>query len=315
MTDRKQGEFDFQRGSQLRLLTTVPLPEPRRDERTGKRVSSVRAMRHVLRAIDDHARDKPTATLKHDTIAEWCDCSRRTVLRALRALEAERLLEITPNTAGGKHAATYRIAWANLRDLAAVSTAIDVADHAERPAAGDVTPRHVDPGPMCHRVPTDVTPRPDRCDTVSHPKKRHPNRELNRHGSSTSVGDVADPRPSTLDPRLPWLRHVTPDDLTRPHLLDRLHRRAVEAGAIADDDAQRVRFFAACVYARRARNPGGMLRTIVARGAWGYATDADTDTARRLDRELRSLAEGTSALPGSEELASALAIVEGRPCG
>jgi len=103
--------FQGSRGWKGDVLNRVQLPPaPKR--------TSHRSMRAVLGALDDHARNKPTC---HPSEKRLCQCtglSESALRRALRALEAVQVIEITPrNTHRGRASSVYLIRWDRLASL------------------------------------------------------------------------------------------------------------------------------------------------------------------------------------------------------
>lgn len=137
-----QREIDFStRGGRLRLLDKVQLPKlPKTTPAT---------MLAVLRCIDGHARDKATARLFAETIANEIGRSRAAVDRACKALESLHLLHI--KRTGG--ASVFRIGWANLVDHDPAASAHDD----DSPSAHD---DDSDSSPCGNGVRTVTTPIP-----------------------------------------------------------------------------------------------------------------------------------------------------------
>lgn len=89
------------------------------------------------------------------------------------------------------------------------------------------------------------------------------------------------------------LRSIEPQHLRSTGDLLDLYAQAVKAGLIQDCEADRLNFIALAERARsRARNPGGMLRWLLANRRFDYITQADEDAAVQRLREWR---DGPSA--------------------
>lgn len=105
---RQQLTLDFDRGAQLRMLQECQLPTL-----TGKDGRSVarNTAKLVLHIIDHHGRGR-TAFLTHDRLATQTNCSRRTTIRVIQALERASLLCVQRD--GHRNCNRYTIVWSEL---------------------------------------------------------------------------------------------------------------------------------------------------------------------------------------------------------
>lgn len=150
---KTQQTIDFgTRGQRLRLLDRIKLPDdiPR---------TSPAAMLSVLRCLDSHARDKGSCRVTAGRMAEETGYSRRSVDRALIALEAMYL--ISRKRTGGS--SIYEICWGNLQELLPAEDGLpmDASSGPKRPENRPAESRH--------DVQSEWTSCPVRVDMVSTP--------------------------------------------------------------------------------------------------------------------------------------------------
>lgn len=107
--DPDQGTFGFTRGGQLQAFRKAKFPAITICEGKQQRIVKPRDIRCVLRVIDDHG---PGCWVSIDTIAAESDMSRRSVLRAMKAISMLDLLcvESMPLAMGG-YRNRYTINW------------------------------------------------------------------------------------------------------------------------------------------------------------------------------------------------------------
>ena len=279
-----QTTIDWVRVQQLQAIQQAQLPTYRLDD--GRGVSPA-ACKAVLVAIDRHAGKTGTCWASLDTLATETQLGRRTVARACRALEAQRLLVVDRRNVGGIWQVHRRIAWANLEDLRPAAEPESTECH-ERPTECHQAPTE------CHQAPTECHQAPRLSATVA------PERFTERPVNGAIKTSQRAPRPrgvgEVLEIRGKWClrRGIKPRELQDPGQLQALHAAAADRGLVTADDAGRLLFFALARYCWRAWRRGavgdcvallhrlldGTHRATCGRPWWQQIANTDEDWAR-----------------------------------
>ena len=274
-----QKQFDFNRAVQLRALEQCSIPTGL--TKTGGLMRNHGTLKAVLKGIDSYQRDQPNCFPSIPTLARNTGLSERSVQRAIRRLKALGILKIDPRLhRDGSHASNlYQIDWGRVLEL---------------------VPRELCPNPGGEGG-DNVTGGGDNmtppwCQDVTTSKRPHRNDQLKR--PSFHVGDVLSSREKDVSterrqaPKQFWGRSgdLTRADLRDPRTLQHLFEFALARnwGGLKRSEADRLKFFALCIYvAERGEHTGKCLTDAVKNQRYGNIGLPHEDEAKEIIRRAR----------------------------
>ncbi len=281
---KEQLKIDYVRGEQVGLLRAARIPPT--DPGDGRQVAEP-TLKAVLVAIDSRAGKSGTCWASLDTLASDTGLSRRTISRALKALDTLALLVTTTERDGRRWITHRRICWGNLADLPpapirsesnapvrSATGAVRSATGAVRSATGAVRrePRHTSEGTTTHFGGNHVPPKYSLRGQEEHEEES----TIRPHGEFLkSCGGEG----KTLRPGL------EPADLTNLDVLEDLWEIATGRGVLPDTDGWRLTFFALAFRCHRKRsglsNPWGFFHAVLFSGPAAILKQVDDDQDRK----------------------------------
>lgn len=125
------------------------------------------------------------------------------------------------------------------------------------------------------------SPPPGRLSTTETPPPKRTGNSLTR-SENQKPGVPVPPGVCGRRGKVPRLSAVVPEDLRSRSRLETLWREAVGKGLLGPSEADRLRFMAAALHARRVadRNESGLFAAVVRRGLWYMVSQCDEEAAR-----------------------------------